>query len=292
MADWSAENHPRDEKGRFVTFGSALNAWKEHHSSGRVLTGGLHASTLAAFRNAKREDIHSARRAGAFAWNEKKVASEFASVKEPKKIGTLLKKAKQSEKFQKRARNGESFSLLDRDLPKDETLPKAQKEAKKKPSKTVEVREVQLWDESRNIGPTPNWKREPSVFKSKEKSTPSSNTPPRLATIVEGKFTRPGEKKAPLATRVQNIFDHLDAKAGGNNQVLLYDLRREVGASRTEFDACIDRLRRDGVLTLSPEEGRFGRLPTEKVEAGIEGPSGRLVYAARRDPSTAGRRKT
>ena len=85
-----------------------------------------------------------------------------------------------------------------------------------------------------------------------------------------------------LSSRLQSLFDSLDAKSGGYNQVLLYDLRREVNVSREVFDASIAALRRQGVFTLSCEEGRFGRLSADAREAGIPGPSGRLVYVARR----------
>lgn len=85
-----------------------------------------------------------------------------------------------------------------------------------------------------------------------------------------------------LSSRVQAAFDVLDAKSGSNNQVLLYDLRREVDVSREVFDGCIEALRYERVFTLSCEEGRFGRLPAEAVEGGIPGTSGRFVYIARR----------
>jgi len=66
--------------------------------------------------------------------------------------------------------------------------------------------------------------------------------------------------------------------------VLIYDLRRAVKGSREQFDTAMGTLRRDGVLTLSAEEGRFGHLSAAAREAGIPGPSGKLVYAARRSP--------
>jgi hypothetical protein len=60
-------------------------------------------------------------------------------------------------------------------------------------------------------------------------------------------------------------------------------VKENLGADRELFDEAMDRLRRKGVLTLSPEEGRFGQLPEEVREAGIEESSGVLVYAAKRD---------
>ena len=73
---------------------------------------------------------------------------------------------------------------------------------------------------------------------------------------------------------MQSAFDALDVKSGHHNQVRLYDLRKALkGVSREAFDAAIQPLRRH-VSTLSAEEGRFGRLPPEVVEAGIPGPSG------------------
>lgn len=111
---------------------------------------------------------------------------------------------------------------------------------------------------------------------------PAASAPPEY-----GRFDRNAETARPpdrcgLANRMEAAFDRLDRASGGHNQVLLFHLRRELSASREDFDACMNQLRRDGVFTLSPEEGRFGHLPTDHAEAGIEGPSGRLVYAARR----------
>jgi hypothetical protein len=87
-----------------------------------------------------------------------------------------------------------------------------------------------------------------------------------------------------VESAIVHAFERLDE---GDNQVTLFDLRQDVkenlGADRELFDEAMDRLRRKGVLTLSPEEGRFGQLPEEVREAGIEESSGVLVYAAKRD---------
>jgi hypothetical protein len=103
-------------------------------------------------------------------------------------------------------------------------------------------------------------------------------------TAHNGAATSPSltEDRTELGRRLQQAFDEFDARSGRHNQVLLYDLRRAAQVSREDFDACLEDLRRNGVFTLSCEEGRFGRLAPEAVEAGIDGPSGRLVYAARR----------
>ncbi len=85
-----------------------------------------------------------------------------------------------------------------------------------------------------------------------------------------------------LAQRMQAAFDRIDDETGRHNQVSLRALRNAVGVARLEFDACLDHLRYAGVFTLAPHEGRFGPIPPEEADAGIPGPSGRLVYAARR----------
>jgi hypothetical protein len=116
--------------------------------------------------------------------------------------------------------------------------------------------------------------RAPAAKPAEEAATAAHSSAASIPSRVVG--------RTELGQRLERAFDELDARSGRHNQVLLYDLRRAAQVSREEFDACLDDLRRDGVFTLSCEEGRFGRLAHDAVEAGIEGPSGRLVYAARR----------
>jgi hypothetical protein len=113
---------------------------------------------------------------------------------------------------------------------------------------------------------------QPNIAVPRDQVAPSS-------TIGSGAAPAPSD----LATRLQAAFDRIDADTGRHNQVWLYDLRQKLGVSREEFDACLDWLRYGGVFTLAPDEGRFGSISPEKNDAGIPGPSGRLVYAARRD---------
>jgi hypothetical protein len=87
-----------------------------------------------------------------------------------------------------------------------------------------------------------------------------------------------------LSRQIAMAFDRINVRTGGVNQVLLADLRKEVGAPRESFDEAIDRLRRNATLSLSAHEGRFDQLTPEQREAGIQGPSAMLVYAARRHP--------
>jgi hypothetical protein len=110
----------------------------------------------------------------------------------------------------------------------------------------------------------------------------TQTAPPSQNALIDERDTAEDPAAGALATRMKDTFDRLDRQSGSNNQVLLYDMRSELGVTRDKFDACMNRLRQMGVFTLSPEEGRFGHLSLEKVEAGMDGPSGRLVYVARR----------
>ena len=102
------------------------------------------------------------------------------------------------------------------------------------------------------------------------------------ANVARTVTAAPSAAPPELAERMKAAFDRIDAETGKHNQVLLRALREAVGVPRGEFDACLESLRYAGVFTLAPHEGRFDPLATEDTAAGIPGPSGRLVYAARR----------
>lgn len=88
----------------------------------------------------------------------------------------------------------------------------------------------------------------------------------------------------PNKERLLEAFDKLDVEGGHRNYVTLFDLRRSLpDVSRDSFDAALNQLRREWVITLDPAEGRHERLPEEVLQAGIREESALLVYAARRD---------
>jgi hypothetical protein len=61
---WAEEHHPRDEKGKFASFGTALKAWSAHHGGEEAAPIKLHATTLKAWANSGRKDVQSAQRVG------------------------------------------------------------------------------------------------------------------------------------------------------------------------------------------------------------------------------------
>lgn len=87
-----------------------------------------------------------------------------------------------------------------------------------------------------------------------------------------------------LKDRVLAEFDRLNEQGGGRLYVSLSDLRSSVrGVSRGDFDAALNELRRDGILTLNPAEGRHETVPPHVLEAGILEQARLLVYVARRE---------
>lgn len=79
-------------------------------------------------------------------------------------------------------------------------------------------------------------------------------------------------------------FDRLDRDSGGNNYVLLHDLRRALPTvSREAFDAGLNQLRRAKVFSLDSADGRHVKLSEEQRDAGIREAGSNLVYAQRRE---------
>lgn len=93
--------------------------------------------------------------------------------------------------------------------------------------------------------------------------------------------------KAPskvLKERMLSEFDRLNAKSDGRYYVSLFDLRGALDdVSRSEFDAALNELRRDWILTLSPAEGRHEIVPSHILDAGVLEQSRLLVYVTRRE---------
>lgn len=88
----------------------------------------------------------------------------------------------------------------------------------------------------------------------------------------------------PLEQRLLAAFESLRDLGGKDFYVSLYDLRGALrDVSRQDFDAALNQLRRDWVLTLNPAEGRHETVPQEILDAGIMEQSRLLVYAARRE---------
>ncbi|MGA2450984.1 MAG: hypothetical protein ABTD50_20165 [Polyangiaceae bacterium] len=120
--------------------------------------------------------------------------------------------------------------------------------------------------------------REPAV------AVESSRFVPRRGNDAMPHPSSPALDVEDLSRQIVAAFDRINARTGSFNQVLLADLRKEVGAPRGSFDQAIDRLRRSATLSLSAHEGHFDQLTPEQREGGIQGPSAMLVYAARRNP--------
>lgn len=88
----------------------------------------------------------------------------------------------------------------------------------------------------------------------------------------------------PLKDRLLAEFDRLDEQSGGRFYVTLFDLRHALPeVSRSDFDAALQQLRKDWILSLTPAEGRQESVPANVREAGIVEQSKVLVYAARRE---------
>jgi hypothetical protein len=93
-----------------------------------------------------------------------------------------------------------------------------------------------------------------------------------------------GPSSASLKERLLTEFDRLNEANGKRYYVTLFDLRKALpDVSREAFDAALNDLRRDWVLTLSAAEGLHETIPAHVIEAGIVEQSRRLVYVARRE---------
>ena len=89
---------------------------------------------------------------------------------------------------------------------------------------------------------------------------------------------------APVKDRLLTEFDRLNERSGGRYYVSLSDLRHALAdIERADFDAALNELRRDWILTLSPAEGRHEAIPEDVLRAGIMEDSRLLVYVARRE---------
>jgi hypothetical protein len=88
---------------------------------------------------------------------------------------------------------------------------------------------------------------------------------------------------AEFAGVFEREFERLDRASGGNNYVLLHDLRQALSDyERSEFDEQLRELRQARRYTLDSSDGRQVRLSHEQLDAGIREGSSLLVYVARR----------
>ncbi len=105
---------------------------------------------------------------------------------------------------------------------------------------------------------------------------------PRLQQHTNGQAAR--FPAAPVKDRLLAEFDRLSERSGGRYYVSLSDLRRALSdVERADFDAALNELRRDWILTLSPAEGRHEAIPEDVLRAGIMEDAKLLVYVARRE---------
>lgn len=82
-----------------------------------------------------------------------------------------------------------------------------------------------------------------------------------------------------------DAFHRIDARSGGHNYVLLYDLREalsDLGVGREAFDSGVNQLRRRRIASLDSADGRHVRLSKEQMGAAIREGDSILVYAALR----------
>ncbi|HEV3256438.1 MAG TPA: hypothetical protein VG013_06105 [Gemmataceae bacterium] len=87
----------------------------------------------------------------------------------------------------------------------------------------------------------------------------------------------------PSEADFDRAFDWLDGRAGGHNCVGLANLRQDLPADRTDFDALVRRLRRASRYRLAAAEGRHGITAEEKA-AGILEDGRLLLYVSRKSP--------
>ena len=84
-----------------------------------------------------------------------------------------------------------------------------------------------------------------------------------------------------MTTNANNLLAAYNAHpAALDCQVPLFALRAALPKmSHEAFDAALLELRTARVVTLSRAEGRYVKPSAELVAGGVDGPSGRLVYA-------------
>lgn len=106
----------------------------------------------------------------------------------------------------------------------------------------------------------------------------------RLEAAVSATATAPAKvSRDGFARDFTREFDRLDRATGGNNYVLLHDLRRALPEiDRSEFDNRLKELRLAKLFTLDSSDGQRVRLTPEQLDAGIREGSSNLVYVARR----------
>ncbi|MBX6313606.1 MAG: hypothetical protein IRY99_11920 [Isosphaeraceae bacterium] len=113
----------------------------------------------------------------------------------------------------------------------------------------------------------------PAAREAEAEATPSAN----------GHSGRPAVATRDFARAFREAFEQLDRRNGATNFVKLADLRRVLADfDREQFDAGLDRLRREGAFALDSHEGLYGTLTPEEREAGIREAGSLLVYVSRR----------
>lgn len=117
--------------------------------------------------------------------------------------------------------------------------------------------------------------------KRQKRTKKKAKASPKRKKVTRKKASKRTVHETPRA----NLLKAFDALDKGQNWVSLYELRRKTKLPRAKFDAAINELRRDWVLTLSVHEGRHtGPLPKTHQRAGILEPGSKrpLVWASRR----------
>ncbi len=85
-----------------------------------------------------------------------------------------------------------------------------------------------------------------------------------------------------FSTIFWQAFDRLNQETGSHNFVSLVDLRKAVSCSVPEFDAGVQKLRQEGLLTLSAIEGRHG-ISQEERRAAIQEEGSLLLFVSRKN---------
>ena len=119
-------------------------------------------------------------------------------------------------------------------------------------------------------------------------SVPASK--PTTARVRPGSPHHAPAPRSRFADDFREAFDLARASLGGRNLVPLSRLRSDLwsrsgGYSRAAFDSGLNALRRAGMYSLSPHEGRAGTLSAADARAGIREGGRLLVYAAERKES-------
>jgi len=116
--------------------------------------------------------------------------------------------------------------------------------------------------------PVPSRRRGVVIARGEPLGTPRPlDVPPLVAPAVE-----PVADEANHDQDVLRAFAATRGLSGVRNFVSLVDLRRQAGhLSRTQFDAALQRLRLEGVLSLASAEGREGISPEQRAASIPEG---------------------